>query len=230
MITNLLPAVFGRLQLLSGGPDSVLVRDCPRCGTLVVVERGIARARGNANNYSIVDCKPIPLARGAYRKIRCPLLNIATFFCASRSSRDGACPSSLPVRLYIQLLSNQAETRQGRLVRLAQKPCHCCPTDVLRLSSVELTSATASDNQLRSRRGAILISAARQEAKPGGGDEGFKLIPQGTGEALIPDQDAGLHIAFLRPFREVGRCHEGDLVVNHDALDMKAGANRGIGR
>src|ERR1019366_3688554 len=31
------------------------------------------------------------------------------------------------------------------------------------------------------------------------------------------------------PFREVGRCHEGNLVVNHNALGMKAGANRKIG-
>lgn len=41
-------------------------------------------------------------------------------------------------------------------------------------------------------RGAILTGAARQQAKPGRGDERFKLIPQRTGEALIPDQNAGL--------------------------------------
>src|SRR5208282_1758384 len=74
-----------------------------------------------------------------------------------------------------------------------------------------------------------LTSTARKKAKPGRGDERFKLIPQGTGKALIPDQDAGLQVAFLCPFCEVSGCHEGDFVVNHNALGMKAGANRRIG-
>ena len=37
-----------------------------------------------------------------------------------------------------------------------------------------------------------LTGTARQQAEPGRGDERFKLIPKGTGKALIPDQDAGL--------------------------------------
>ena len=76
----------------------------------------------------------------------------------------------------------------------------------------------------------ILIDATRQQTEPGSGDERFKLILEGTGEPRISNQNSGLEIAFLRPFCEVCGCNKCDLVVDDDALGMKAGANRRIGR
>lgn len=49
-----------------------------------------------------------------------------------------------------------------------------------------------------------LADTTRQKEEAGSRNERFELIPQAPGKGLIPDQDAGLQVAFVRPFRKVG--------------------------